>query len=215
MLEIENLTYRYRHDGRSDTYSYTMGVKGGEIVGILGPSGSGKSTLLDLISGFLAPEGGTIELDDVELSHVDPERRPVTILFQNYNLFEHLTSIENVLIGLRGSAKGTREETAKADEMLEKMNILDQRDKVVSQLSGGQQQRVALARALLRDKPILLLDEPFTGLDDQTKDEILHLVRRITTQNNLHTIMVTHDKRDCDKIADKIYTIDNGVLIEK
>jgi thiamine transport system ATP-binding protein len=213
MLHVDEVTYAYRHDGQTETYRYTLEAKAGEVVGILGASGSGKSTLLDLIAGFLPPQSGSIRLGGNPIDTLPPEKRPVTILFQHHNLFEHLTAEQNLLIGLHGNTRGTSEEHAHARAVLDELGIADQADKVVTQLSGGQQQRVALGRALLRDRPILLLDEPFTGLDPATRADVLHLVRTLTTERKLHTLMVTHDRSDCDAIADRVYHMKEGNLM--
>jgi len=212
MLHIDDLTYTYRHDGHTDSYQYTLDVAAGEVIGILGASGSGKSTLLDLIAGFLPPESGSIRLDANPIDSLPPEKRPVTILFQNHNLFEHLSAEQNLLIGLHGNTTGSADEHARARAILDDLGIADQADKVVTRLSGGQQQRVALGRALLRDRPILLLDEPFTGLDPATRADVLHLVRTLTTERRLHTLMVTHEQSDCDAIADRVYHMKEGRL---
>jgi len=212
MLHVDDLTYTYCHDARSETYRYNLRVKAGEVVGILGPSGSGKSTLLDLLSGFLTPDAGTLILDDTSLVVLPPEKRPVSILFQSHNLFEHLTAMENVLLGLHGKAKGTFREEERARKILSSMHLEAYTDTPVSRLSGGQQQRVALARVLLRDRPILLLDEPFTGLDSAVRAEILQLVRTLTTEHQLHTLMVTHESADCDAIADRVYRMSEGKI---
>ena len=212
VLRIDDLKYTYPHDGHTDTYRYALNVAAGEVIGVLGESGSGKSTLLDLLSGFLGQDSGTIHLDETLLDPLPPEKRPVTILFQHHNLFEHLTAEQNLLIGLHGNTKGTPQEHAQARAILDELGIANQADKVVTHLSGGQQQRVALGRALLRDRPILLLDEPFTGLDPATRADVLHLVRTLTTEHNLHTLMVTHERSDCDAIADRVYRMSEGEL---
>jgi thiamine transport system ATP-binding protein len=212
MLYVDEVTYTYQHDDQTQTYHYTLKIEAGEVVCILGKSGSGKSTLLDLIAGFLLPKSGSIRLDADPFDPLPPEKRPVTILFQNHNLFEHLTAEHNLLIGLHGNTQGTPDEHARARAILEKLGIADQANKVVTQLSGGQQQRVALGRALGRNRPILLLDEPFTGLDPATRTDVLNLVRTLTTEHNLHTLMVTHERSDCDAIADRVYHIKEGKI---
>ncbi len=192
-----------------------MSVKAQEVVAILGQSGSGKSTLLDLIAGFLNASSGSIKLDDNDFTNEAVEKRPITILFQNHNLFEHLNVQKNILLGISKALKDSKSDIKKVQEILKKVGLEKYEYTLVSLLSGGQQQRVALARVLIRQSPILLLDEPFTGLDSDTKVEMLNLVKKITIENNLHTIMVTHDIQDCERIANRVYKVQNLKLIEQ
>ena len=214
MLQISNLTYSYRSNQSEQSYSFSLSVEAGEVVGILGASGSGKSTMLDLIAGFLESSSGSIELDGEELSGLYVEQRPITILFQNYNLFEHLTLHQNVLLGLNGSKRSSTDEASSVTEILKEVGLEGHEQKLVSALSGGQQQRVALARALLRNNPILLLDEPFTGLDVKSRHQMLDLVAEVTTSRSIHTIMVTHEVEDCKLIADAVYEVEDGELVQ-
>ncbi len=209
MLTIDNLHYTY-HD--SELYDFSMSVDAGEIVTILGQSGSGKSTLLDLIAGFISAKSGSIMIDGVDVTDMSIEQRPLTILFQQHNLFEHLSVQKNILLGISKSIKSSVEELAKVKNILKEVGLEGYEQKLASTLSGGQQQRVALARALIRQKPILLLDEPFTGLDKATHNDMLALVRKITDEKSLHTVMVTHEESDCD-VADKIYRVENYRLV--
>ena len=211
MLEIDNLHYEYKD---SLPYDFSMSVKAGEIVAILGKSGSGKSTLLDLIAGFISPESGLITCDGVDLTALSVEERPLTILFQNHNLFEHLTVQKNILLGISKTLKSSQEDIEKVKIILKEVGLEKHEHKLASSLSGGQQQRVALARALIRQKPILLLDEPFTGLDMQTRIQMLELVKKISLEKNLHTVMVTHEQQDCDLIADRVYRVENHRLVQ-
>ncbi len=212
MLKIKDLEYSYKNSNSKEKYTYNLEVNEKEIVAILGQSGSGKSTLLDLIAGFIEPLSGSIILNQKDLLNLSVEKRPMSILFQNHNLFEHLNVQKNILLGLGK----TKEEDKKAvSSILEKVGLQEFENTLSSQLSGGQQQRVALARVLLRKKAILLLDEPFSGLDEQTKIVMLDLVKSITQEHKLHTIMVTHDMQDCERIASRVYKMENYLLIEE
>ena len=213
LLNITNL--KYQHSSADNTYEYSMYVKPKEVVAILGQSGSGKSTLLDLIAGFLHAKSGSIKLDGNELISKSVEGRPITILFQNHNLFEHLSVQKNILLGISKTLKSSKEDIEKVKMILKEVGLEKYEHTLVSSLSGGQQQRVALARVLIRREPILLLDEPFTGLDTKTRIEMLELVKKITIENNLHTIMVTHEIQDSERIANRVYSVQNQNLIEQ
>jgi len=211
MLKIINLTYTY--PANHTTYTFTLEMDAGEILGILGESGSGKSTMLDLIAGFLEADEGSVLLDGKALLNQSIEKRPITILFQHHNLFEHLNVEKNILLGIDARGKATPKALKEIATILDEMKLSEYTQKLPTELSGGQQQRVALARALLRRKPILLLDEPFSGLDRETRLEMLTLVRNITTRHHLYTIMVTHEQEDCALIADKTYKMNDGTLL--
>ncbi len=213
MLNIKNLQYQYK--GVNDTYTYNLEVKPSEIVAILGQSGSGKSTLLDIVAGFIEPSSGSAKLEGEELLGLSVEKRPITILFQNHNLFEHLTVQKNILLGVSKVLKDSIEEVDKVQKILKKVGLEKFEHTIASKLSGGQQQRVALARVLIRREPILLLDEPFTGLDEKTRLEMLDLVEKITLEHKLHTIMVTHEVEDCKRIANHVYKMHDHVLVKQ
>ncbi|NOX14442.1 MAG: ATP-binding cassette domain-containing protein [Epsilonproteobacteria bacterium] len=210
MLKVNNIKYKYKNENKENIYNFSLEAKCAEVVGILGASGNGKSTLLDLISGFLSSISGDITYNDQDITDLAPEKRPITILFQNYNLFEHLNVEKNILLGIE--SKNKQEDIKKTYKILSEIGLKGYEKKIASSLSGGEQQRVALARALLRNKPILLLDEPFTGLDFDTREHMLHLVKTITKTKQICTIMVTHEPNDCKKIANKIYEVKNGKL---
>lgn len=213
MLKITDL--KYQHKNADDIYEYSMSVEPKEIVAILGQSGSGKSTFLDLLAGFLHAQSGSIMLDEHDLMQESVEIRPITILFQNHNLFEHLSVQRNILLGLGKTLQSSKEDVEKVQTILKEVGLEKYEHTIASSLSGGQQQRVALARVLIRREPILLLDEPFTGLDVDTRIEMLDLVKKITHENNLHTIMVTHELEDCERIANRVYKVQNQQLVEQ
>ena len=213
LLSIKNLQYQYKN--ANDTYTYDLEVQPSEIVAILGQSGSGKSTLLDIVAGFIEPSSGSAQLDGQELLGLSVEKRPITILFQSHNLFEHLTVQKNILLGVNKALKDSIEEVEKVQAILGEVGLEAHEHKLASELSGGQQQRVALARVLIRREPILLLDEPFTGLDEATRLEMLDLVKKITIEHKLHTVMVTHEVEDCERIANHVYKMQNHTLVEQ
>jgi len=213
LLNIKNLQYQYKN--ANDTYTYDLEVQPSEIVAILGQSGSGKSTLLDIVAGFIEPSSGSVKLDEQELLGLSVEKRPITILFQSHNLFEHLSVQKNILLGVNKTLKDSIEEVEKVQDILKEVGLEAHEHKLASELSGGQQQRVALARVLIRREPILLLDEPFTGLDEATRLEMLNLVKKITQEHNLHTIMITHDREDAERIANHVYEMQNHSLVKQ
>jgi thiamine transport system ATP-binding protein len=212
MLKLEALAFHHRDQQGDQDYRFDLTARAGEIVGLTGRSGSGKSTCLDLIAGFLTPTAGGILVGDTYITGQAPGQRPVTILFQNNNLFEHLRVADNVALGLNPSLKLTAAESDRVEEALSKVGLDGMAKRAAATLSGGEQQRVALARSLVADKPVLLLDEPFSALDIDTRDDMLALVRRIVTERKLTCLMVTHDVRDCDQVADRRYqmVVDNG-----
>lgn len=206
MLAVENVAFVY--PGWPDTYRFSMEAAAGEITAVRGASGTGKSTLLDLIAGFLVPTSGTIRINTIDVTALPPERRPVSILFQAETLFEHLSAARNVALGLPGERLGSLRIAAALSEV----GLPDIGARRAATLSGGQKQRVALARTLLRDKPVLLLDEPFSALDDETRAATRGLVQSLTRKHKWATVLVTHHADDISAIADRLYVLENGVL---
>lgn len=202
MLVIKNL--KFAHSGQAIPYDFNLSAKPSEITTITGPSGIGKSTLLDLIAGFLKPMSGTIELGETNLISLPPEQRPISILFQSDNLFDHLDVKTNLKLGLDKNEPHANATITNALETVDLVQFINQKTK---DLSGGQQQRVALARTLLRKKPIILLDEPFANLDQETANNMRELVKTLTKQNNWHTILVSHLPDDAKGYADNIYEL--------
>ena len=206
MLKLDQLTFHYK--GSPDKYEFNLEVQPGEIIAIMGESGSGKSTLLELIAGFLIADGGELTWQGKDLTPLPPELRPVTTLFQNHNLFEHLSASRNVALGLKGKV-----DPSIVEEALKKVGLAGLENQIANTMSGGQQQRVALARALVRDAPVLLLDEPFSGLDDTNKAAMLALIEKLAKEEQRCVLMVTHDQSDCDAIATRQYRVIDRQLV--
>jgi len=211
VLALEDV--RYVHPGQAGEYRFTMEARPGQVTAVSGPSGAGKSTLLDLIAGFLAPRSGRILLDGRDLSPLPPEQRPVSILFQSETLFEHLSAGRNVALGLpQGTPRAdTAERVAAA---LGEVGLPEVGGQIATTLSGGQKQRVALARTLLRARPVLLLDEPFSALDDETRVTVRELVMTLTRRHLWTTILVSHHGDDVQALAARQYAIEAGRLVE-
>jgi thiamine ABC transporter ATP-binding protein len=167
MLKLNDVTWLYQHL----PMRFTLSVPQGESVAILGPSGAGKSTLLNLIAGFLQPASGTIVIENKEHTRTPPSRRPVSMLFQENNLFTHLTVRQNIGLGMHPSLKLNSDQQRKLATIAGQMGMSEMLDRLPGELSGGQRQRAALARCLVREQPILLLDEPFSALDPALRQE--------------------------------------------
>ncbi|MDQ2065235.1 ATP-binding cassette domain-containing protein [Xinfangfangia sp. CPCC 101601] len=182
----------------------------GAIVAVIGPSGAGKSSLLSAIAGFFPPVSGEIYVGEQSLSGLSPGARPLTILFQDQNLFPHLTLAENIGLGLHPSLKLSKAEQARVAEVLEQVDLAGLGERKPAQLSGGQLARAALARAMLRARPILLLDEPFAALGPALKIEMLALVEKVARASGATVLMVTHDPADAQRIADLTVLVSDG-----
>lgn len=205
MFALRSITFA--HPGQTDAYEFSLSLTPGEILGISGMSGAGKSTLLDLIAGFLTPLSGSMVLDAVSLLDRPPECRPVAILFQDDNLFDHLSVAKNLDLA---RPKGRLAEAERVDS-LKAVGLAGLDRRRAAQLSGGQKQRVALARCLLLDRPILLLDEPFSALDAETASDMRDLVRELVSRHGWHTLLVSHQDEDL-AIADRRMSIADNRL---
>ena len=190
-----------------------LSVQKGERVAIIGESGAGKSTLLNLIAGFDLPTSGEIWLNNCNHTQTEVASRPVSMLFQDNNLFPHLTVEQNIGLALVPSLKLNAGQKAQVAEIADKMGIAEFLARRADQLSGGQKQRVALARTLLRDKPILLLDEPFSALDLKRREELQQLVAELCQERNLTLLMVTHQIEESRALFDRILCVENGRIV--
>jgi len=178
------------------------------ITAVIGPSGGGKSTLLDAIGGFLAPTAGRVEVDGRDITALPPAERPVAQLFQDGNLFPHLTVAENVGLGLAPSRAAARD--PRVAEVLAQVGLSGLGDRRPASLSGGQQSRAALARALVQNRPVVLLDEPFSALGPGLKREMLDLAREVLAAPGRLMLMVTHDPEDARSVADSVVLVAEG-----
>jgi thiamine transport system ATP-binding protein len=208
-LEIEGLAFTYE----DLMMRFDLQVEEGECAGIVGPSGAGKSTLLSLIGGFEKAIGGAIRVAGRDITHLPPSVRPVTSLFQDFNLFPHLSVAENVGLGRNPGLKldaADREQVAWA---LRQVGLEGFEDRLPGQLSGGERQRVALARSLIRHRPLLLLDEPFAALGPALRAEMLELTDLLRKAQGLTVLLVTHDPNEAARIATRTAFIAEGQIV--
>lgn len=208
MLQLDHLYFE--QDGFHLVADWS--ARAGERIAIMGPSGSGKSTLLAMIAGFLTPTSGRVLWQGHDLSPVPPGERPLTILFQDQNLFPHLTVARNLGLGVRPDLKLSAGEWAKVDASLDRVGLTGLGQRRPGQLSGGQASRAALARALLRARPILLLDEPFAALGPALRAEMLDVVRDVADDSGALVLMVTHDPDDALALGGKTAFVADGVV---
>ncbi len=193
---------------------FVLSVKKGEKIALVGASGAGKSTLLNLIAGFESPKSGSIFLNGQDCTFLSPAQRPVSMLFQENNLFTHLNVAENLALGIKPSLKLNAQEKDAVLQASQAVGLEAFLTRKPSELSGGQKQRVALARCLLRNQPILLLDEPFSALDPNLRQEMLHLIARFCQEKQLTLLMVTHQVDEVKNVVDKVLRVENGQLVQ-
>lgn len=195
-------------------HDFSLQLDKGQVGCLLGSSGCGKSTILRAIAGFEPVVAGVLALDGKVLSsprhHIAPEQRRIGLMFQDYALFPHMTVKENIGFGVRATSRKQREERVR--EMLEIVHLPGTENRYPHELSGGQQQRVALARALAPSPELLLLDEPFSNLDVNTREQLAREVREIIKSTNHTAIVVTHNQDEAFVMADKIGVMRDGQL---
>lgn len=188
----------------------SLTVPDGALFTLLGPSGCGKTTLLRMIAGFNSIEGGYFYFGDNRINNMEPSKRNIGMVFQNYAIFPHLTVRDNVAFGLK-QKKATKEKVvAETDKYLKLMQIDEYRDRKPDQLSGGQQQRVALARALAVNPDVLLMDEPLSNLDAKLRVDMRQAIREIQREVGITTVYVTHDQEEAMAISDSIAVMNQG-----
>ena len=195
----------------SFTLSANFKIEEGHKIALLGPSGGGKSTLLSAIAGFKTPDHGRILHNDTDITSMPPAQRPIALLFQDHNLFPHLSVEKNIALGLHPNLRLSDAEREIVQDALRRVGLHNQGKKMPSELSGGQQQRVALARCLLRDRPVLCLDEPFAALGPALKREMLDLVAEIVDGSKTTLLMVTHQPEDAKYITGLSNSISMGL----
>ncbi len=205
MLTFENVTLSQG----AFQLTANFDVPGG-VTAVIGPSGGGKSTLLAAVAGFLPPTGGRVMWDGSALTDLPPGHRPVSMLFQDNNLFPHMTVGQNVGLGLRPDLKLTSVQREAVTKALSQVGLDGFADRKPSALSGGQQSRAALARVLVSDRPLVLLDEPFAALGPAMKDDMLGLVRDVLVLAGQSVVMVTHDPNDARRVADQVILVADG-----
>lgn len=210
MLNVKNLSARYADKDVVNDVCFKLNE--GDIACLLGPSGCGKTTLLNTIAGFIQPVSGNIILDDNVISTaktvVPPEQRNIGMVFQDYALFPHMTVRKNIGFGVKGQA--IRKKTV--DTLLEQVRITEHAEKYPHELSGGQRQRVALARSLAAKPKLLLLDEPFSNLDNELRSQLGVELQSILKKQNITALLVTHDQQDAFALGNKTGVMNQGKI---
>lgn len=184
-------------------------VAKGQRVAVIGPSGAGKSTLVNAIGGYIE-SSGTIIVDGQDVSTAAPDKRGIAMLFQDGNLFPHLTLAQNVGLGLRPSLRLNDEEKEKVAQALERVGLAAFAARKPGDVSGGQQSRAALARVLVQGRPLLLLDEPFAALGPALRAEMLDLTSSVARDTGATVLMITHAPEDAQRAADQVIFVDAG-----
>lgn len=212
ILEFENVTKYYGDDLVFSNVN--LKIKKGDVIAITGKSGCGKSTLLKCINRLEHINDGKIKFKGIDISEISMVqlRQKIGMVFQDYNLFDHLTVLDNLIIGLIKIKKHSRDESIlEALNMLKKLDLIDKKDNYPNELSGGQKQRVAIARTLLMKPDIILLDEPTSALDKEMKDSVLNLIKKIV-EEDMTLIIVSHEEEFIKKVSDTIYNLNNNKL---
>ncbi len=208
VIKIKDVVKKY--DDNTVISDLSLDIKEGEFFTLLGPSGCGKTTLLRMIAGFNSIEGGDIYFNDKRINDIDPAKRNIGMVFQNYAIFPNLTVRNNVAFGLKNRKLPKDQIIAETDKFMKLMHIDEYADRMPEQLSGGQQQRVALARALVIKPDVLLMDEPLSNLDAKLRVEMRSVIKEIQNSVGITTVYVTHDQEEAMAVSDRIAVMRDG-----
>ncbi|GHD18584.1 thiamine ABC transporter ATP-binding protein [Tianweitania populi] len=208
-IRFDQVTFSY---GEAQ-FLFDATVSAGSITAVMGPSGSGKSTLLNLVAGFETPTSGRLLIGEQDMRDVEPAERPVSMIFQENNLFAHLTVEQNIGLGRSPSLKLTPEDKHAITEALEATGLAGKQKRLPRELSGGERQRVAIVRALVRQRPVLLLDEPFASLGPALRADMLDEIRALHARLNLTILFVTHHPEDASRLAQEVIFLEDGKTV--
>ena len=211
-LKLENIKVNLQ--GNEILHNINLNIDKGEFISLLGPSGCGKSTLLKSIAGLNDLEEGKVILFGNEIQNLSPDKRGTVIVFQDLRLFPHLSVEKNVAFAMNLNKVPKKEQKEVVKKLLKDVQLEGFENRKIREMSGGQLQRVALARALAAKPNILLLDEPFSGLDEKLREEMGHLVKNLQRENNMTMILVTHDKNEALQLSDRIALMMHGDIIQ-
>ncbi len=209
-IKIRNAIKRYGDN--TVITDLSLDIKEGEFFTLLGPSGCGKTTLLRMIAGFNSIEGGDFFFNEKRINDMEPSKRNIGMVFQNYAIFPHLTVFDNVAFGLKNRKMDKDTIQKSVNEMLDTMQISEYADRMPERLSGGQQQRVALARAVVIKPDVLLMDEPLSNLDAKLRIDMRTAIKEIQQSVNITTVYVTHDQEEAMSVSDRIAVMKDGVI---
>lgn len=211
-LKVENLVKNYGDKKILNNINFEL--EQGEILCILGPSGCGKTTILNAIGGFINIDKGNIILNNENITKLPPEKRKVCTVFQSYGLFTHKNVLENIEYGLKFQKINKKEKKEKIENIMKVVGLEGFSKRKIYELSGGQQQRVALARSIVISPSLLLLDEPFSNLDENLKDIMRKELKRLVNHFKMTAILVTHDQEDAFTVANKVILLNKGKIIQ-
>ena len=202
----------FSHRGEAPLMRFDAQVPSGALCLVTGPSGSGKSTLLALVAGFETPSAGRIVIGEEDWTGREPGERPVTVVFQEHNLFPHLDVATNVVLGIGPRRRVTPDDRERTEDALARVGLGGKGGRLPGELSGGERQRAALARAVLRDQPVLLLDEPFAALGPALRSEMLELVASVAAERSATVLLVTHQPLDAQSVATYALFLNEGTV---
>jgi len=194
-------------------FSFDIAMTDGAIIAVTGPSGSGKSTLLNLIAGFEIPESGRVLIAGEDVTRAHPSQRPISLVFQDNNLFAHLDLVTNIGLGVDPSLKLSREDRVRISQSLERVGLAGFETRKPGTLSGGERQRAAFARVLVRKRTVLLMDEPFAALDPELRSSMASLLLDLHRETGNTVVIVSHDRAEVQKLADVVVAVDDGTIV--